>query len=743
MILDNEDPVFRLAVDFVNQTSQHLFLTGKAGTGKTTFLKYISQNSHKQVLVAAPTGVAAINAGGVTLHSLFQLPFEPYIPNTRIKETFKFGKQKQDLLRQAELLIIDEVSMLRADMLDAIDATLRFIRRNSKPFGGIQMLYIGDLFQLPPVVKDEEWSLLRAYYESPFFFHAKALQQTPPLYLELKKVYRQAEQRFVELLNRVRNNELSEADRALLNERYRPNYQPADDKKRIILCTHNYQADRINTERLAALPAPSHTFTGEITGEFPEYLLPTDKQLQLKEGAQIMFIKNDSGDDRRYYNGKIAEITEISGDAIWVRPEGSDDVFELAQEEWKNVRYTVNKEKNEIEEEELGSFKQYPVRLAWAITIHKSQGLTFDHVVIDAGRAFAAGQAYVALSRCTSLDGIILQSPITPECIQTDAHAVAFSRNERPTDLLEKVLADARQRFWAERLVQYFDWRPLVNRLDDHRRLTADKVSDELQSAHELSEQLFGVALQQEKVVQRFQGQLERLTQALPDTTNRELLKERCTKAVIYFHNEIRTNILQPLQRHKASFTGVKKARAYWRKLHELEDDIILFTTRLATVRYHDEPMMAENTVLPPLRKESAFDAKKAQAPNITSVKKEKTPKGESQRLSLRLFREGKTIAEIAKERNFAVSTIEGHLTDFVKTGELSVTELVPEEKRAVILPRIQAIVSGTDTTLSSIKEQLGDGYSYVEIKAVLNDYIKTLKTNNDETGDRDENSAF
>ncbi|MDR3134424.1 MAG: helix-turn-helix domain-containing protein [Prevotellaceae bacterium] len=718
MTIDNEDPVFRLAVDFVNQTSKHLFLTGKAGTGKTTFLKYISQHSHKQTLVAAPTGVAAINAGGVTLHSLFQLPFEPYIPNSRIKDTFKFGKQKQDLLRQAELLIIDEVSMLRADMLDAIDATLRFIRRNHKPFGGIQMLYIGDMFQLPPVVKEDEWTLLKEYYESPFFFHAKALQQAPPLYLELKKVYRQREQQFVDLLNRVRNNELSEADRALLNERYQPNYRQAGDNKQIILCTHNYQADRINTEKLAAIPRPAHTFSGEITGEFPEYALPTDIHLQLKEGTQIMFIKNDSGDERRYYNGKIAEITEISGDKIFVRPEGSEDTFQLTQEIWKNVRYTVNKEKNEIDEEELGSFKQYPVRLAWAITIHKSQGLTFDHVVIDAGRAFAAGQAYVALSRCTSLEGIILQSPITPECIQTDAYAVAFSRNEQPADVLEKALGEAKRRFWAERLMLYFDWKPLLELLYDYRRLTADKISDELQSAHELSERLYAAALQQEKVAKRFQEQLERMTSVSSGNQNRELLKERCTKAVVYFHEEIHNHILQPLQLHMANFTRMKKAKAYWRKLHELEKDIILFTTRLASVRYNDESMMIENTPLPPLRKE-----------DIPEEKKEKAPKGETQRITLQLFRSGKTIAEIAKERNFAVSTIEGHLAAFVRTGEVPVTDLVPPEKIAVILPLVKSIVNGTNTGLSSIKEQLGRNYSYMEIKAVLNDFIRNMES--------------
>ncbi|MDR3351348.1 MAG: helix-turn-helix domain-containing protein [Prevotellaceae bacterium] len=723
MTINNEDPVFRLAVDFVNQTSKHLFLTGKAGTGKTTFLKYISQHSHKQSLVAAPTGVAAINAGGVTLHSLFQLPFEPYIPNSRVKDPFKFGKQKQDLLRQAELLIIDEVSMLRADMLDAIDATLRFIRRNHKPFGGIQMLYIGDMFQLPPVVKEEEWALLKVYYESPFFFHAKALQQAPPLYLELKKVYRQREQQFVDLLNRVRNNEISEADRALLNERYQPNYQPAGDNKQIILCTHNYQSDRINTEKLAAISRPVHTFTGEITGEFPEYALPTEMHLQLKEGAQIMFIKNDSSNERRYYNGKIAEITEISDDKIFVRPEGSEKAFQLTSEVWKNVRYTVNKEKNEIEEKELGTFKQYPVRLAWAITIHKSQGLTFDHVVIDAGRAFAAGQAYVALSRCTSLEGIILQSPITPECIQTDAHAVAFSRNERPVDVLETSLSEAKKRFWAERLAQYFEWKPLLNLLYDYRRLTADKISDELQSAHELSEQLYATAVQQEKVARRFREQLEQLTAGASGNQNTALLKERCTKAVVYFHEEIRQRILQPLQLHMATFTRMKKARAYWRKLHELEEDIIFFTLRLAAVRYNDEPMMIENTPLPPLRKEAMLTVQKEK-----KEKKEKMPKGETQRLSLQLFRQGKTIAEIAKERNFAVTTIEGHLTSFVRTGEILVTDLVPPEKIAAILPLVKPIVNGTSTSLSSIKEQLGKNYSDVEIKAVLNDFIRTME---------------
>jgi hypothetical protein len=621
-------------------------------------------------------------------------------------------------------------------MLDAIDTTLQFIRHSRKPFGGMQMLYIGDLFQLPPVVKDDEWALLKAYYESPFFFHAKALQEAPPLYLELKTVYRQREQAFIELLNRVRNNALPEADRALLNARYRPHYTPETNSGAIILCTHNYQADRINAERLAAIPLPAQVFTGKVTGEFPESALPTELNLQLKPGAQVMFIKNDTGDERRYYNGMIAEIIDLAANTIWVRPKSSEQAFKIEPETWKNVRYTVNKERNEIEEEELGAFTQYPLRLAWAITIHKSQGLTFDRVVIDAAQAFAAGQAYVALSRCTSLEGIVLQSPITPECIRTDAYAQAFSQNEQPTERLQQALANAKQRFWAERLLRYFDWQPLCNLLHDYRRLTSDKISDELQSAHELSEQLYETALKQGQVAQRFQRQLEQLVGRQANDDILTTLKERCTKAVAYFHHDILTEILRPLQQHMATFTRIKKARAYWRKLHELENDIIRFTTNLTSVRYHDEPMLAADVALPPLRLPSVTDTPHAKKEKTgkdkpAKPKTEKTPQTEpnaTQRHSLQLFRKGKTIAEIAKERNYAVSTIEGHLVGFVKSGELAVTDLVAQEKIDAILPLVQSVVQGESTALSPIREQLGNEYTYMEIKAVVNHFIRTME---------------
>ncbi|MDR2563584.1 MAG: AAA family ATPase [Prevotellaceae bacterium] len=591
IVPDFDNETFRTAVDFVNNTYQHIFLTGKAGTGKTTFLKYIRQNSPKCILVAAPTGVAAINAGGVTLHSLFQLSFEPYIPGTRFKKSFTFSKQKRDLIQHADLLVIDEVSMLRADLLDSIDATLRYIRRDTRNFGGIQMLYIGDMFQLPPVVKDGEWELLKEYYQSPFFFHSKAFAKTKPVYLELKKVYRQREREFVDLLNRVRNNELAPSDFAKLNERYRPDFAPpSEGEKYIVLCTHNYKADNINTEKLAALEGKMHSFEGEVKGDFPDYSLPTDRELQLKVGAQIMFIKNDLRKPSRYYNGKIAEVTRIENDEIYARPEGQNEDFKIEKEVWRNVRYKFDRTRAEIEEEELGSFKQFPVRTAWAITIHKSQGLTFERAVIDAGQAFAAGQTYVALSRCTSLDGVILRSPIKPDSVQTNEHAVGFARSEPPADALAKQLESAKNQYKTEHFLRFFDFTPLMTLLNNHNRLTEYKVSDELISAHELSEELCMRAAVLRTTANRFSEQLRLLINA----GDKERLKERCSKAVDYFISEINKSIILPLQNHKNGFSKKKRAKAYWTALNELENDIIFFANRLLTIRYDNE-LMVEN----------------------------------------------------------------------------------------------------------------------------------------------------
>ena len=421
--------IFTLAADIVRNTSQSVFLTGKAGTGKTTFLHYIRNHVDKNVIVAAPTGVVAINAGGVTLHSLFQLPFEPFIPNFEGKKKldyhFKLRKSKIDMFRELDLLIIDEVSMLRADMLDAIDNTLRRFRNSSQPFGGVQLLLIGDMFQLPPVVQQQEWEELKHYYPTPFFFHAQALENNLPLYIELKTIYRQSDQRFIDILNNIRNNRATKTDLDTLNARYNPTFKLPKDDRYVVLCTHNYKADKINAEELAALESERISFEGKVQGDFAENSYPTDFSLTLKVGAQIMFIRNDSGENRRYYNGKLATVSYLSEEKIFVQFEDGSEL-ELEKETWRNVRYSLNADSGDIEEEELGAFIQYPIRLAWAITIHKSQGLTFDRVVIDAGQAFAGGQVYVALSRCTSLDGIVLYSRITPQSIHTDESAIAF-----------------------------------------------------------------------------------------------------------------------------------------------------------------------------------------------------------------------------------------------------------------------------------------------------------------------------
>jgi hypothetical protein len=589
---DENNSIFQLATDFVNQTSEHLFLTGKAGTGKTTFLKYIRAHTHKNAIVAAPTGVAAINAGGVTLHSLFQLPFEPYIPgysgNTMKKNFFRFSKQKIDMLQQMELLIIDEVSMLRADILDEIDVSLRSFRHNHQPFGGVQMLYIGDLFQLPPVAKEEDWDLLQEYYQSTFFFHAHVIQQTRPIYLELKKIYRQGDPVFVDLLNRVRNNVITGEDIQLLNSLYNRSFIPGEDDNYIILTTHNYKADNINNGKLVALPGEERIFNGEVKGDFPDFALPTDLHLKLKQGAQVMFIRNDTEDPRRYYNGKIGTITRIVADQIYVYlPDINEDVL-VAKETWENMRYSLNKETGKIEEEVLGSFTQYPLRLAWAITIHKSQGLTFDKAIIDIGASFAAGQAYVALSRCTSLNGIVLYSRVHPNCIMTDNYAVEFSLNEKTEQDLLQLFRQGKRKFWAERLLQYFDWKPMYTLIRNMEKLLEDKEGEEYRHAKTLVVEFKRKVRELEDITLKFQNQLIQIIQREETDSDVSLLKERCQKAMSYYHQNVVSHLLMPLQNYIRELKQTKKNKTFRKHIIQLEEDIILFLENMKKVRYNN-----------------------------------------------------------------------------------------------------------------------------------------------------------
>lgn len=730
---DTSNHLFQLAVRFVNQTNRHIFLTGKAGTGKTTFLKYIRENTFKKLAVVAPTGVAAINAGGVTLHSFFQLPHGSFLPvqpsgwnsnssfNTphTLLKNLRLNNDKKVLLQELELLIIDEVSMLRADILDEIDCIMRHVRRkHQESFGGVQILYIGDLFQLPPVVKNEEWELLRQQYNSPFFFDAQALQQKPPLYLELKKIYRQHEQDFITVLNNIRNNKTTAEDLDLLHRNYLPGYESPENERYITLTTHNTKADTINQHQLNKLTEKMCEFKAEVTGDFNERAYPADLMLQLKEGAQIMFIRNDKGESRRFYNGKLATVSRVSGEEVYVRLEGDEHDMLLEKETWRNVRYQYNNEDDKIEEEEVGSFKQYPVRLAWAITIHKSQGLTFEKAIIDAGASFAPGQVYVALSRLTSLEGLVLYSRIYPTSINTDMRVVEFTRLEREEDQLAQELQQEQQLYITRSLVQTFDWLKLAEGMQMHFDDYEKHQIPDKNACILWAKDLLEAVLKQQEMANKFTRQLEQL---LPNTPQDgyQFLHQRVLAGSSYFlqaMEEMETSI----KNHIAEIKVKPKAKKYVttlqqlnllpeRKKQQLQQAVLITEGLLKGAKATDLLQLVEDQ-----KRTATIKTVEAEEKKTT-----KTSKGDSNRTSLQLFKKGKTIAEIAAIRELALSTIETHLASFVRTGELDVKELVAEDKINIILQTVEELNLQTAAT-TPVKEKLGDDFSYNEIRAVL-----------------------
>ena len=471
-------PYYRLAEEFALHTGRSIYLTGKAGTGKTTFLRRLRSITRKQTAVVAPTGVAAINAGGVTMHSFFQLPFGPFVPTPAGRNQLigqlhmQAGRRK--VLQQLELLVIDEVSMVRADTLDMVDTILRHVRfRPDEPFGGVQVVFIGDLYQLSPVVSDEEWRILAPYYPTPYFFHSQAVRQRPPVHIELDRIFRQADGRFIRLLNEVRDNRLTPEGLDLLRSRYDPAFTPPEGDTYVTLTTHNYKADRINQAELAKLPGPAASFRAEVKGEYPEKSYPAEATLELKTGAKVMFLKNDTETPRRYFNGKIGVVEEMDDDGITVRCPGDDAPILVQRDTWRNIRYTTDPATRQIEEKELGTFTQYPLRLAWAITIHKSQGLTFDKAVIDAGDAFAPGQVYVALSRCRSLEGLVLHSPVSPQSLHNDQAIVEHERQRPAISQLEAQLEQSKNEYRLELLNTLFELGGLEGHAARLQRLVA------------------------------------------------------------------------------------------------------------------------------------------------------------------------------------------------------------------------------------------------------------------------------
>lgn len=533
----------QLAWQFIENTGTHLFLTGKAGTGKTTFLRELKAKSPKRMVVVAPTGIAAINAGGVTIHSFFQLPFAPYVPDTKFMsaQTFhKFGKEKINIIRSLDLLVIDEVSMVRADLLDAIDAVLRQYRDRHKPFGGVQILMIGDLQQLAPVVKEEDWQLLSPYYDTAFFFGSRTLKETEYVTIELKKVYRQSDTTFLNLLNKIRENTADESVFAELNKRYLPGFRPKEEEGYIRLTTHNYQAQQYNDRQLTALPGQSYRFRAKTEGTFPESAYPADEILTVKKGAQIMFIKNDSSGEHRFYNGKIGLVTDVCKDGIRVRGNGDAESFLLETEEWTNSKYTLNPVTKEITEEVEGRFRQYPVRLAWAITIHKSQGLTFERAIIDANASFAHGQVYVALSRCKSLEGLVLGSPLRQEAIISDDTIDHFTREVEALSPDRQKLNKLQRQYFYELLCEQFDFHSLerhfalvLRLLDEHLYRLYPKLLERYKGAYELYKANIT------KVGDTFRIQYTDLVNATDDYVGDRQLQSRLISGARYFREKL------------------------------------------------------------------------------------------------------------------------------------------------------------------------------------------------------------
>jgi len=724
---DDYNPIFKLAADFVNQTSRSVFLTGKAGSGKTTFLKHIVKTTAKKCVVVAPTGVAAINAGGVTMHSFFQLPFGPYLPGAQSKfngvevadknslfRNIRFSRDKRDLLNELELLIIDEVSMVRCDMLDAMDAILRqFRKRSHEPFGGVQILYIGDLYQLPPVAKTEEWEILKDHYESPFFFHSQAARQMPPLYIELKKIYRQSDPQFIDLLNRVRNNNITREDLQVLNSRYEGRYTPPASENYITLSTHNYKADAVNASELDKLPGKLHRFQGSIEGDFSDKSLPTEMELRLKEGAQVIFIKNDLDQERRYYNGKLAVVSKIRGEEITVTFPDSKNELTLEKETWRNIRYTLNRETEKVEEEAIGSFTQYPIRLAWAITIHKSQGLTFHKAVLDAGNSFAAGQVYVALSRCSTFEGLVLQSRITLDSISTDPRVIEFAQKEQAANELEALLVHEQQRYWAEQLGSVFNFSQVIEALESFKEGFKEKKLQQAKSAFMMANQLLIVAHEKQEVARKFQPELIRLAASVPDH-GVAVLTIRMQKAIEYFSKALLEEMLTPIKEHEDSLRKSAKAKKHLTEVGLIRQVLAAKLRQIQQASYGDivfyQPSEKEVEQLETFKKSSIR-------------KKGKQEKGSSLQETLSAFREGLDQKAIALNRGLAESTISGHLAQLVKTGEIEIHELLPEDKIRII----QKAIEETNESSGAVKQHLGEEYTYGEIRMVAN-HLARLK---------------
>ncbi len=734
---------FELAERFINHTKRHVFLTGKAGTGKTTFLKRITQTTHKKTIIAATTGIAALNAGGVTLHSQFQLPLASFIPariefqanlnanfetQNSILRHMRMSNEKRNIIREAELLIIDEVSMLRADTLDAIDFILRAVRKNQYSFGGIQVLFIGDMLQLPPIVKDTEWEILSNYYPSIHFFNAKALEKNKPVYIELDKIYRQSDTRFTEILNKVRYNTLTSVDVDFLNSFYSANKMQSKEEY-ITLTTHNLRAESINKEELAKLNTKSYFYQAEIENDFPEHIIPTEKKLELKIGAQVMFIKNDSSGEKKFYNGKIGLVTELNDTSIKVLVDGKTTI-DVEEYTWENIKYTVNEETKEIEEEVLGSFKQFPLKLAWAITIHKSQGLTFEKAIIDVKNVFASGQTYVALSRLKSLDGLVLSSPIQIKGIKNDKTIIEYEKNKIDATVAYDILHDESWQYILDYNKNTFDFRDIekvwMEHLDSFKKeeINSNKLIFKEWSIKQL------LALQKiANVSEAFKSQLSTLYYS----KDIHKMHQRLLDASKYFENELK-QICLSITKHKEDIADLKRIKTYLKELEELES-IVFQKIKHINKAYHIvdaflyKKDINKNNIKDSLdtewrriaKTETSKIEKTKKAKADKSEVKPKVKKGDSYLTTFELFKSGRSIDEIVMERNLKLSTIHTHLYELIRLGKIKVEEVLSEDK---ILPIKACLIDHPDKSLNEIRVLLNEEFSFDELRWVKHGII-------------------
>jgi len=726
-----------LAVKYVNTTNRLIFLTGKAGSGKTTLLRHIIKNTYKNVAVAAPTGIAAINAKGVTLHSLLQLPFGTFIPDdnavdfSRTSEQihtprtflqqFKMYGNKRQIIRNLELLIIDEVSMLRADILDCMDLVLRTVRKNPNPFGGLQIMFIGDLNQLPPVIKQYEWQYLNHFYNTGYFFEALAIQKSEMVYIELDKIFRQSDPEFTSLLNRLRDNHLTQQDLKKLNEHYVEDAEESTKNGYIHITTHNNKADLINEKALKSLSEDETNYTAEIEGDFPENMYPIPAQLNFKLGAQVMFIKNDSSGDARYFNGKIGEISELNEDTIKVKLKDPEDEVTVERYEWLNQRYSLDKATNELEEKWLGTFKQFPLKLAWAITVHKSQGLTFEKAILDLSDSFAPGQMYVALSRLTSLDGLILSKPVHNISLNLADTLKNFEQKKVDSSELKKNLASDQKRFLFEHVREAYNFQELKNELSHHfksfnknenrslKQQYAKWTHEKLESLNEINK----IGLKFQSSLAHYEAKSEYLQE----------LEDRVHSAESYFKPKLK-DLYDAFKAHLIETSKQDKVKSY---LKEIESITELLKSKILQISKTGLLVNSavDNRILTKsdLNQSAEYaDAKKNS--KKSKPKKDKTPTAE---ISFNLYKEGNSIDQIASKRGFVEGTILGHLSKYIESGEIDATELIDPVK----LDQICQVMALDEVKGSAdVKARLGDEFTYDDIKIAWGHFRKNQAQN-------------